>query len=248
MGPILLHSLPAITRQACRLPRKRRGHGNGVGVIGKKEAPVQKLAEGAWKDEAEKQAMIAAVAADESLKAEQLLPMLASADETVQQRGSNLFLARADGGAVSALWHLTAESDGKVRAGLIKILGRAKQDLLKPVVAAVLKDTSAERLRASWALLMELPPEISEPYLDRALESGPPPTRVAALQRLLRRDGLDNMIARLGVAAADRDARVRRVAVDALTAGTGQPVFEIMIERISGDDNAEIRAVAGDYL
>ena len=54
--------------------------------------------------------------------------------------------------------------------------------------------------------------------------------------------------ARLLGARGPRDARVRKLSVDALVKLEGNDVFEAMLDRISGDDNPEIRQIAGGYL
>jgi twitching motility protein PilT len=218
------------------------------GVMGGKGSPLQKLVEGQWKDETEKQGLLAAVAADDSIKADSLLALVVSNDATVQQRGGTLFLTRADDNAASALLKKAIELEGAQRAPLVKLLGRVRAEILTPSLEMALKDTKEERLRTSWGIVMELPSEIGDGYLARALEEGPPATRLAAIDRLLKKNGAEKIRKELLATASDRDARVRRAAVDALLQLTGNDVFEAMLDRLSVDDNAEIRGLGGGYL
>ncbi len=71
--------------------------------IGRKQSPLQALQAGAFKDDAEKQALLEAVATTEGLKGEDLVPLLSSADAAIQQRASSLFLSRSNTGPVMAL-------------------------------------------------------------------------------------------------------------------------------------------------
>jgi len=218
------------------------------GVMGGKGSPLQKIVEGAWKDETEKQALLAAVASDDSIKAESLLPLILATDPTVQQRGGTLFLSRADEGSVSSLLKKAVELEGAQRAALVKTLARVRTEMVAPALEMALKDTHQDRLRASWGVVMELPAEISDGYLARALESGPPTVRFTALERLLKKNGAEKLRKELFATASDRDPRVRRLSIDALSQLTGNDVFEAMLDRLSVDDNAEIRGIGGTYL
>ncbi|MFO0679392.1 MAG: PilT/PilU family type 4a pilus ATPase [Polyangiaceae bacterium] len=218
------------------------------GVMGKKASPVQKLAAGEWADDAEKQAMLGVVANDTSIKGEELVPLVLHKDAGVQQRASALFVARATDSSAAFLLDQAVDGDAQIRANALKTLVRVKADLLKGAVEGILKETAQDRLRSAWEVTMGLPAELSDSYLDRALTEGPPPARVAALDRILKSRPIESSRAQVIGAASDRDARVRKTAVAALASLEGNDVFEAMLDRLAGEDNAEIRNTAGSYL
>ncbi|RYG65007.1 hypothetical protein EON77_19045, partial [bacterium] len=82
----------------------------------------------------------------------------------------------------------------------------------------------------------------------RAIETGPPPARLAGLTGLLKKGDLEAIRPHLLALASDRDARVRAMAVESLLKLTGNDVFEAMLDRLAGDDKPEIRNVAGKFL
>ncbi|MGO8992251.1 MAG: PilT/PilU family type 4a pilus ATPase, partial [Polyangiaceae bacterium] len=216
--------------------------------IGRKQSPLQALQAGAFKDEAEKQALLEAVATTEGLKAEDLVPLLSSTDASIQQRMGTLFLTRSSTGAVMALVDTILGADDTSRPLLLKTLTRTKADHVRPVIDMVLKDAKQERLRSAWELAMELPAEISDGYTDRALKEGPPKARYDALKRIMARKAAADIRGTLIEALDDRDYRVRKLSVEALVKLEGNDIFEAMLDRIAGDDNAEIRQTAGAYL
>jgi twitching motility protein PilT len=214
--------------------------------IGRKQSPLQALQAGAFKDDAEKQALLEAVATTDGLKGEDIVPLLAHTDAAIQQRASSLFLSKSSTAAVMAL--LEAALAAPDRALLTKTLLRAKSEHVKPVLDMILKDAKQERLRTVWEISMEFPPEISEAYVDRAFKEGPPKARFDALKRIMAKRSGDELRPTLILALDDRDHRVRRLSVDALVKLEGNDIFEAMLDRIAGDDNAEIRQIAGGYL
>jgi len=216
--------------------------------IGRKQSPLQALQAGAFKDDAEKQALLDAVANTEGLKPEDLVPLLSHADAAIQQRASTLFLSRSTTGAVMALVDAVLGADPSIRALLSKTLVRAKPEHAKPVLDMVLKDAKQDRLRGAWEIAMEFPPEISEGYVDRAFKEGPPKARYDALKRMMAKRSADELRPTLVQALEDREHRVRKMAVDALVKLEGNDIFEAMLDRIAGDDNPEIRQIAGGYL
>jgi twitching motility protein PilT len=216
--------------------------------IGRKQSPLQALQAGAFKDDAEKQALLEAVATTDGLKGEDVVPLLSHTDAAIQQRASSLFLSRGSTGAVMALLEAVLAADATVRAIMVKTLLRAKAEHVKPVLDVILKEAKQDRLRAAWEVSMEFPPEISDAYVDRAFKEGPPKARYDALRRLMGKRPADEMRATLIEALDDRDHRVRKLGVDALVKLEGNDIFEAMLDRIAGDDNPEIRQIAGGYL
>jgi twitching motility protein PilT len=216
--------------------------------IGRKQSPLQALHAGAFKDDAEKQALLEAVATTDGLKGEDLVPVLASADAAIQQRASSLFLSRSGTGAVQALLEAVLGADPVARPILMKTLLRAKPEHVKPVLDVVLKEAKQDRLRAVWETSMEFPAEISDTYVERAFKEGPPKARYDALRRIMAKKAAEELRPILIEALDDRDHRVRRLGVDALVKLEGNDIFEAMLDRIAGDDNPEIRQIAGGYL
>jgi twitching motility protein PilT len=216
--------------------------------IGRKQSPLQALQATAYKDDAEKQALLEALAATEGLKGEDVVPLLTHADGAVQQRSSALFLSHSGTSAVSALVEAALASDAAGRAVLQKTLSRTRAEHLKPVLDVALKDSKPERVRVVWELAMECPAEVSDPYVDRAFVEGPPKARFEALKRIMAKRQPAEVRPTLVRALDDREARVRRIAVDALVKLEGNDIFEAMLDRISVDDNPEIRQIAGAYL
>jgi len=215
--------------------------------IGRKP-PLQALAAGAFKDDAEKQALLEALAATEGLKGEELVPLLGNPDAAIQQRGSSLFLSRVTPASVSALLDAALGAESALRPVLCKTLFRVKAEHAKPALDLVLKEAKQDRLRAVWELAMEFPQDISDPYVDRAFKEGPPKARLDALKRIVAKKPPETARETLIAALDDSDARVRRVGVDALVKLTGNDIFEAMLDRVAGDENEEIRQIAGGYL
>ena len=60
------------------------------GVVGGKPSPLKKLVAGEWANDADKQALLSAVASDQSVKAEEIAVLLLSKDPGVQQRAGAL--------------------------------------------------------------------------------------------------------------------------------------------------------------
>ncbi len=217
--------------------------------IGRKQSPLQALQAGAYKDDAEKMALLEAVATTDGLKGEDLVPLLASADAAILQRATSLFLSRSGTGPVTALFDAMVAAEAAPRAAMAKAFARAKPEHVKPVLDVAIKEGKPpERVRAAWEFAMDLPPEVSDGYVDRAFKEGPPKARHDALKRLLAKRAPKDLRGVLREAMDDRDARVRRLAVDALVKLEGNDVFEAMLERIASDDNADIRQIAGAYL
>jgi twitching motility protein PilT len=216
--------------------------------IGRKQSPLQALQAGAFKDEAEKQGLLEALANTEGLKAEDILPLLSHADAGVQQRASSLFLSRASIGGVMALLDAVIGADATLRPLLSKTLMRAKAEHVKPALEMILKDAKQDRLRTAWEVSMEFPEEISEAYVGRAFKEGPPKARYDALRRMMAKKQPAELRPTLIEALDDRENRVRKLAVDALVKLEGNDIFEAMLDRIVADDNVEIRKAAGGYL
>jgi len=219
------------------------------GVMGRgKGSPLQKLLEGAFKDEGEKQALLAELATDDGLKVDAILPLITHKDASISQRGATMFLTRADADAVGTLFSAAAQAEGEARASLVKVLAKTKVDGILAAVDRALKDTQADKVRSTWGLVLDLPPELSDSFLERGLESGPPPVRVQSIERLVKKFSGEQLRARLVASSQDREHRVRRIAVGALEKLAGNDVFEAMLDRLSLDDNPEIRGIAAGYL
>jgi twitching motility protein PilT len=216
--------------------------------IGRKQSPLQALQAGAFKDDVEKQALLEAVATTEGLKGEDLVLLLPNPDAAIQQRASSLFLSRSSTGGVMALVEAVLAADPATRPILMKTLLRAKAEHVKPVLDLALKDAKQDRLRALWETSMELPAEISDAYVERAFTEGPPKARYDALKRMMGKRSEGELRPTLVLALDDRDHRVRRLGVDALVKLEGNDIFEAMLDRVAGDDNPEIRQIAGGYL
>ncbi len=215
--------------------------------LGRKQSPLQALVAGAFKDDEEKRALLELLGAQDKLKAEELVPLLGHADPQIQARASSLFLARATAAGVTEVLGV-AVADPNARPALIRSLARVKAELVRGGVDALLHDAKAERLQAAWELAMDLPPEVADPYADRAFKEGSPKARHDALRWILARNGPpEGVRAALRIAVDDRDRRVRRLAVDALVKLEGKEVFEALLDRMR-DDDAEIRSIASAYL
>jgi twitching motility protein PilT len=219
-------------------------------VMGRKVSPLQVLAQNQYKDDTEKQALLSAIATDESIKAEELIPVLSLPDPQVQQRIGALFVTRANEAGVTALVYGAADMDQETRTMAIKVLSRVRPDLLMPAIDGSLsvKKANAEAMKNAWEVAMEMPSEVSDKYLDRALKEGPPRARFNALTRFIKTKPADEIRAQLILSSADREARVRKLAVETLVTLQGSDIFEALIDRLSGEDNPEIRTAAGAYL
>lgn len=217
------------------------------GALGRKGSPLQKLLEKAYKDDTEKREMLEALAADTSVKATELLPLLLGDDPAVEQRVLSMFVTRADGGAWHALLSVAVDQ-AEVRTAALRTLARARSEMLAQPVEKLLKEPAADRKRIIWEIVMGLPAEVSDPYVDRALVEGPPPARFNAIQRIVKTRNHEDVRAKLVEAASDREPRVRRVAIETLAKMQGNDVFEAMLDRLALDDDAEIRKIAGGYL
>ena len=217
--------------------------------IGRKQSPLQALQAGAFKDEAEKQGLLEALANTEGLKAEDLILLLSHADAGVQQRASSLFLSRATIGGVLALLEAVVAGDATARAVLSKTLLRAKPEHVKPALEAVLKEAKQDRLRTAWEVSMEFargdPRSLRGARLQGGAAKGAPRR---PLRRMMAKRTTDNLRVTLIEALDDREPRVRKLAVDALAKLQGNDIFEAMLDRIVADDNVEVRKVAGGYL
>ena len=217
------------------------------GALGRKGSPLQKLAEKSFKDDEEKRALLEALASDSSVKAGDLIPLLLGDDSAVEQRVATMFATRADATAWGSLLSIAVDQ-ADMRTAALRTLGRARGEALSGPVEKLLKEPAAERKRTCWEVVMSLPAEVSDPYVERALVEGPPPARLNALNRLLKTKPLDTLRAKLVDASQDREARVRRVAIEALTKLEGNDVFEAMLDRLGSEDDPEIRKTAGAYL
>jgi twitching motility protein PilT len=213
-----------------------------------RKGPLQALAAGGFKDDAEKLELLEAVATTVGLKGEELIPLLGHADAAIQQRLSTLFLSRVTPTSGSALIEAFLGAEAAARPVLIKTLSRVKGEILSPLLDLVLKEAKQERLRAAWDLALELPPDISTAYVDRAFKEGPTKARFDALRLMLARKPAPELRATLKTALDDGEMRVRRMALDAMVKLEGNDVFEAMLDRVSGDSDPEIRQIAGGYL
>jgi twitching motility protein PilT len=216
--------------------------------IGRKQTALEALVANQFKDAAEKQSALEALAQTEGLKPEELIALLAHPDQQILQRGSVLFLTRATPAGVSALIESVFAVEAADRALLMKTLIRVKADMLRQAMDVELKDAKQDRLRSAWELAMELPPEVSDAYVERALKEGPPRARADALKRMLAKRSVEDLRPTLIGCLEDREPRVRRMAVDSLVQLQGNDIFEAMLDRVATDDNPDIRKVAGGYL
>lgn len=242
LGEMLLSSTP---RPVKSLPIKMLDWMKGA--LGRKASPLQRLLERSFKDDAEKRELLEALASDTGVKPVELMPLLTGDDSAIEQRVATMFVTRADAGAWAALL-ATAVDQSDARGAALRTLGRGKSEVLREPVERLLKEPQAERKRACWEVVMALPAEISDSYAERALVEGPPPARLAALQRLLKNRAIEDIRGKVTEAASDREVRVRRMAVEALAKLEGNDVFEVLLDRLGLDDDAEIRKIAGNYL
>jgi hypothetical protein len=154
--------------------------------LARRQSPLQALVAGAYKDDDEKRALLELLGAEDKLKADELLPLLAHSDAQIVSRSQSLFLARATREATAALID-AALADANALPALTRVLARVKTELVRAALDAVLRDSAPERMPAVWELVMELGPESSEPYVDRAFREGGPKARYEALRRILAR-------------------------------------------------------------
>jgi hypothetical protein len=212
--------------------------------FGGDKGPVAKLAAGKLSDPEKQQLLVQLSQA--SPPAQELVVLLCNDDSVISSRAAQLFLAKADGPAVSELVEdLLGRTQGFATG--LKVLQKCRDDLVVNAVEPYLTAPRPDLMRKLWELLFELAPAVSEKYLVRALAEAPGPQRVLALKRLVKSRG-EQVKPLLIEASANREGAVRKEAVTLLAAMPGEDIFATMLERLSTDDSREVRDVAGNYL
>ena len=211
-------------------------------------SPLQKLIDGKFKSDEDKQALLAAMAEGGGPAAADMVPLLFAEDATIFQRVGAMFMSRADEKAAAALLDELLERGGTGRANAVKVFVRLKVDLIKTAVDYALEQANADQARKLWDLVMELPGAAGDAYLEPALKSAPEMSRLVALKRLLKARTPEVMRPLLLEYVADREAKVRVAAVEALASYTGDDVFGAMLDRLANDDNTDVRKAAGAFL
>jgi twitching motility protein PilT len=207
------------------------------------QSPVQKLLAGKV-PEADKQALLAQLT---STPAEELAALVLCDDAAIAQRGSQLFQARADAAGVRTLLEAMSESAAGFANGL-KTLQKCKDELVAPALDTLFENIKGDAVKKVWEIALDVSPNVSGPYLTRALVEAPGPQRVAALKRISKLKGPEEFKAVLLGCLDSNESTLRKEAVLQLSAMQGEDIFNALLERVSTDDSKEVREAAGAYL
>lgn len=211
--------------------------------FGSNQSPIERLASGKAKDD-EKAELLQALA---QAPAAELVPLLLLEDASVANRATQLFLAKVDGPAVTALLDELLGRGTGVSGGL-KVLQRCRPELLVAAFDPLLAQPKADVARKVWELALELPGEAGERYTERAVREAPPAPRLTALRRALKSKGPEALRPLLLECAEHRDLAIRKEALTALAPLPGDDIFGVMLDRLGADDAKEVRDFAAKYL
>jgi twitching motility protein PilT len=213
--------------------------------FGGSQSPIEKLASGKLKDEEKQQLLQGLVQANPP--AVELIPLLTVEDTAVVSRAAQLFLARVDGEAVTALLEDLLERTSGTANGL-KVLQKCREELLKSTFDAQLAKPPPHLARKLWEFALDLPATVSDGYLERAIQEAPGAPRLTALRRVIKTKGVAALRPLLLECASNREASVRKEALNHLGGLEGDDIFAVMLDRLGNDDSKEIRDFAGKYL
>lgn len=215
-----------------------------MAIFGTRSA-LQRVLKGDWRNDDEKMTLLSQMREESGVKAVDLLPLVWHPDPAVRQNVAPLFVARADARAVVPFLEDLNARTGAARAFGMRVLARLRPEVLTPGLDPLLRDPSPARQRTGWELALELPPEVSQGYLTRALTEAPGPMRLVALNKLATQGagapGLRDTLLKLGT---DPDDRLRERAIELLAAmgdAVGDAGLELLLDRFV-HDNAAVRS------
>ena len=215
----------------------------GIKLGGK--STVDRLVAGRLKDD-EKQTLLAQLNQSPPPPAE-LVPLLFQEDPLISARGAQLFLAKTDPEAIVALINGTIDPESTFASGL-KVIQKCRPEQLVKALEISFAVSGAAVPERLWEIALNLEPNISDRYVQRAVDEARGPARGTAIKRLVKSRGAEASLPVLASAARSSEPSVRKEAVLALATLATEEVFKLMLDRLAKDDSAEVRDLAASYL
>ncbi len=213
---------------------------------GKKKSLVQQASTRSWKNEEEREALLAALP-EAGLGASDVLVLLWSGDAGVRQFALDLIFQQPDAKVLVLVAGEMLEQPPHKRSYVTRMFGKVSDAVMREVIDGLLDDRTTQKKRLGWEMALALEGDLGRIYLTRAVEQAPAATRVTALQRLLRTGELESLLPTLVNSAKDSDPRLSSTAMEALLTLQHPDVVELMIDRFARGD-ATSREMAQKYL
>ncbi|MEZ4409121.1 MAG: PilT/PilU family type 4a pilus ATPase [Polyangiales bacterium] len=189
-----------------------------MAIFGKNDrSALQRALQGQWRSEQERREVFADLGDDDSVRAEDLVPLLASTDAATRHAAGALFTGRVDLKGIQRLLQDLPQFQGPARSSAVRLLSRLRPEVLGPPLDAMLRETVDARRRLGWEIALEVRGPARLAWVERCLREGPPALRPVALQRALGEGHAEAMRPLLLASASDRDDAVRTRAVEALS-------------------------------
>lgn len=214
---------------------------------GKKSA-AQLLRASEWKDAAERDALLAQLAA-QSTKPADFMFLLSHPDATLRQFGGRLVRDRAGPGMFEALLEEADEKPEPVRKFILRLTSLVPPETaIAALEQMIATHAPPAKQKIGWTLALELPPQFRARFVDLGIRSTIAFVRTLAIKRYLEDRAPGELPPEtLLELAQDPDERIRLKVIEALENVEGAQVISLMIDRFL-HDSRDIRQRAQQYL
>jgi twitching motility protein PilT len=215
-------------------------------LFSRKKNLLQQIATNSWRTDADKEALLEQVKAQD-LKPLEAIPLIWHSDALVRKLGVDLFMAKPNAEAVRALVLSMGDKPNHQRAFVQRIYARIPADAMQPIVDELIAHKDAGSRRLGWDVALALGGELRVKYLERTLREAPSNFKTVALQRLLYERKPQDMLDLLLEVADGADERLAATAYEALAQLTDSRVIQLMIKGFAGQD-AAVREISSKFL
>lgn len=213
---------------------------------GGKKTLLDQITNGAWKDAAEREALLRQLR-EIGPKPPELVGILFHNDPAVRQVVAEIFMGRPDERTALLLLEQTLDRPAQAKSVALRLFNRHPDEALRRTLDALIADRDPNRQRLGWETALILTGGLRGFYQERILKEGPTALRANALQRLLSERDPSSMIVVLLECAKVADPRLSSAAQEALMRVQDPRIMELMLDRFANGD-ATSRERAAAYL
>jgi hypothetical protein len=171
-----------------------------MALFGGRRSFLQQLQTSAWKNDEERQAILAEFK-EATVKPSEVAALVWHSDSTVRTMACEKFLERADKNVTMNLIKDMGNKAPHQRAFVGRLFNRLPEDVMEEVVEDLLGDKLPKMRRLGWEVALSLGGSLRVRYLERAVRESPMTMRSSALKRLLKERTPDQCVDTLLVAA-----------------------------------------------
>jgi len=207
---------------------------------------MQEALHGSWSNSEDRETALTELRKMQ-LKPSEAISLIFCKDSGARNIGVESFLESANLNSIESLIDQLSGKPSVIRGYINRIFARLPASLMSEVVDKLLIHKIPAKRKTGWEVALELPKEVIDKYLVRAIREAPEGLRSIALNRLVNNSNINEHQEILIEVAEDHNPQLASIALEAVSRIDSDEVISLMM-RVFESSDATSRGIATKYM